>query len=59
MLWRAARRLRSSNRVSSPLSEIPLPLIIRANEMSHSCRNSLLAEVESNGMESCKVSKSL
>ena len=34
-------------------------LIIRANETSYSYHYSLLAEVESDSMESCKVSKTL
>ena len=42
-----------------PASVMHRHLIIRANETSHSCHYSLPAKVESDGMESRKVSKTL
>ena len=56
---RAARCLRPSDRLSSPPSVMLLNLIIRTNETSHRCHYSSRIEVESDGMESCKVSKTL
>ena len=44
---------------SSPPSVMPLHLIIRANKTDHSFHPGLPVEVESDGMESCKVSKAL
>ena len=59
MVWRAARCLRPCDRLSSPPSVMFLHLIIRANESRHSCRYSLLAEVKSDGAETCKVLEAL
>ena len=59
IIWRDARYLRPCDRLSSPPSVILEHLIIRANKMTHSCYYSLLEEVESGGMESGKVSKTL
>ena len=58
-MWRAARCIRPCDRTSSPVSVIPSPLIIRAYEASHRRYYSLLAEVESDSMESCKASEIL
>ena len=46
------RCLRSCDRFSSPPLVIFEQLIIRANKTSHSCHYSLLAEVESDSVES-------
>ena len=59
MVWRAARCLRPCDRLSSPASVMHGHLIIRTNETGHSCHYSLPAKVESDGMESCKMSKIL
>ena len=59
MVWRVVRCLRPFDRLSSPLSVIFEQLIIRASEMSHSRQYSLLVEVKSDTMESCKMSKTL
>ena len=58
-VWRAARRLRLSNRLSSPLSVMLVHLIIRTNEISHSFRYFLPTEVENDSVESCKMPEAL
>ena len=50
MVWRAARCLRSCDRLSSPLSVMLEQLIIRANKISRSYYYCLLADVKSDGM---------
>ena len=57
--WRAVKCLRPCDRLLSPLSVILEHLIIRVSETSHSCHYSLLAEVEIDSMESCKMSETL
>ena len=59
IVWRAARCVRLCDRLSNPLSVMLGQLIIRANKTSHSCRYRLLVEVESDGMENCKMSEAL
>ena len=46
-------------KLSSPASVILRQLVIRANEMSNSCYYNLLFEIESDGVESCKMSDAL
>ena len=59
MVWRATRCLRPRDRLASPASVVSEHLIMKANETSRSCYYSLLVEAESDGMKSCKVSKTL
>ena len=58
-VWRTPRCLILCDRLLSPLSVMLGHLIIRVNETSQSCHYSLHSKVESDGMESCKVSKTL
>ena len=57
-IWRAVRCLRPCDRPASTLLVMLEQLIIRVNEVSHS-HYSLSHEIESDGMESWKVSKIL
>ena len=50
MVWRAARCLRSFDRLSSPASVILLHLIIRTNETSHSIVIGIVYQVKSRVM---------
>ena len=59
MVWRAARCLRPCDTLSSPPSVIFTHLRIRRYETSNSYCYSLLSEVKSDGVESCKVSEAL
>ena len=58
-MWRAARCLRLCDRLSSPPSVMSTHLRIRRHETSNGCCYSLLGEVKSDGVESCKVSEAL
>ena len=57
MVWRDARRLRPCDRLSSPPSVMLRQLTIGVNETSRCWRYNLLVEDESDGVESCNVSK--
>ena len=59
IVWRAARCLKPCDRLSSPSSVMFWQLIIRVNEMSSSYRYSLLSEVKSESMKTCKIPKTL
>ena len=59
MVWRVTRCPKPCDKLPSPLSEMLRQLIIRANETSYSKHHILLAEIESDVLESCKVSKTL
>ena len=59
MVWRVTRCPKPFDKLSSPPSEMFPQLIIRVNEMSYSNHHILLAEVESDGVESCKKPKTL
>ena len=55
IVWRAARLLMPCDRLLSPTSVILIQLRIRRNDTG----NSLLVEVKTNSMESCKVPDAL
>ena len=59
MVWRDARCLKACVRLLSPPSVMFGQLIVKGNEMSYCCHYSLLVEEEIDGMESCKVAKTL
>ena len=59
IVWRVTRSLRPCDRLSIPVSVIFRQLIIRTNETSYSCHYSLLAEVESDGVQSSEMPETL